>query len=308
MPSKSFVLNLSKLMIAAAWADGEMDSSEINALKDLLFSFPQLSEKEWTVLNMYIDAPVGPEETEHIMKEVVSEIDSESDKTFIKEALSRHLESDGKVTDEENVLFEQIIEEVEGKETGLLSKLGRVVGIAIRNRSGQYSAGTHRDERIDDYLKNTIYFKLVTELEASGDGIELDDDQIRKLCLCAGLMARIAWVDETITEDEKKAIRGILTRNWNIPTEEARLITGISCASVAKDLDFYRLTRSYFECTSVEERREFMKILFQVANSCGRTEHREIEEIRTIANALHLTHKDFIDAKLSIPDEDRGNL
>jgi hypothetical protein len=43
-----------------------------------------------------------------------------------------------------------------------------------------------------------------------------------------------------------------------------------------------------------------------VAAAAGRASNEEIEEIRSIANSLRLTHKAFIDAKLTLPREKRA--
>jgi hypothetical protein len=47
--------------------------------------------------------------------------------------------------------------------------------------------------------------------------------------------------------------------------------------------------------------------LFTIAVQDGQVSYDEIEEIRTIAYVLKLTHKQFIDAKLTIPREQRSN-
>jgi len=165
-----------------------------------------------------------------------------------------------------------------------------------------------REERIDDYLRNTIYFQLSSLLETADIYLTIPDDQLRKLCLAAGLMARVAWVDETLSEEEKQVIQKILTEVWGLPENETTLITAMSCSKVMHGLDYYRLTRSFFECTLPEERSNFLKCLFLVANSSEKTSNKEIEEIRLIAHHLLLGHRDFIDAKLSISDENRHSL
>jgi uncharacterized tellurite resistance protein B-like protein len=52
--------------------------------------------------------------------------------------------------------------------------------------------------------------------------------------------------------------------------------------------------------SAVEERRRVLQTLFAVAHSDGKISFDEIEEIRVVARGLKLTHKDFIDAKLSV--------
>jgi uncharacterized tellurite resistance protein B-like protein len=58
----------------------------------------------------------------------------------------------------------------------------------------------------------------------------------------------------------------------------------------------------------LDERRNFIKCLFRIANASEKTSYDETEEIRKISTSLKLTHKDFIEAKLTIPDEDREVL
>jgi uncharacterized tellurite resistance protein B-like protein len=72
-------------------------------------------------------------------------------------------------------------------------------------------------------------------------------------------------------------------------------------------LDYYRLSREFFESTSEPERVCFLDVLYAVADGDGRVSFEEIEEIRTIANMLKLTHQQFIDAKLKIPRERRAD-
>ena len=61
MPDKNFIMDLAKLLIAAAWADGELRNEEINSLKDLLFTLPEISGREWPNLELYMDSPVTSE-------------------------------------------------------------------------------------------------------------------------------------------------------------------------------------------------------------------------------------------------------
>jgi len=62
MSDKNLILTLAKVIIAAAWADGEMTLEEINSLKELLFRLPraggvQITGREWAMLEMYIESP-----------------------------------------------------------------------------------------------------------------------------------------------------------------------------------------------------------------------------------------------------------
>ena len=63
-------------------------------------------------------------------------------------------------------------------------------------------------------------------------------------------------------------------------------------------MDLHRLAREFFEGTTNEEREKFLEALFDVAEAHDGKSHGEIEEVRRIAKMLHLSHGDFIRAKL----------
>lgn len=73
----------------------------------------------------------------------------------------------------------------------------------------------------------------------------------------------------------------------------------LAVAEIESGLDFFRLSREFFEATTREERVRFVEALFQIGYSDGKLSHEENEEIRHVANGLKLTHREFINAKLS---------
>ena len=62
MAERKLVLALAKVLIAAAWADGDLAHDEVNSMKDLLFFLPQISARQWSSLAIYIETPIGEEE------------------------------------------------------------------------------------------------------------------------------------------------------------------------------------------------------------------------------------------------------
>jgi len=308
MPDRKFIITLAKLLIAAAWADGELKNEEVNALKDLLFSLEDVTGEEWAHLEIYIDSPVSSEERDELLGEVLAQIRSEEDKDLVVGTLENLFKADGVVSNEERVLLEEVKKGVSDVSTGIAARLSGMIKGAMGKRVQTYGAATQRDSRIDDYIKNTVYYQLKSESEKKGMIIELPEQKIRKLCLAAGLLARISAVDSGISDEEKQSIKQVLSTEWSMSEQEARAVTEISCNRTLKGLDYFHLTREFFDCTSIDERRKFLKCLFQIANASDKTSYDETEEIRKIAKSLKLSHRDFIEAKLTIPDEDREVL
>ena len=308
MAKRDFILDLGKFIVAAAWADGEIQPEELNALKDLLFQLPDLTGEEWAELEIYIDSPVSQAERDRLLGRVVDGIRSSKERQLVIGALTKLVGADGKVTAAEASLLEEVKSAVEVKGSGLFSSLGKMIGGSIRKRSLSSRNGPNREVHLDDYLRNTVYFQARTEMENRGLSFDLPEPQVRKLCLAAGIMARVAWVDRAISETEKTAIREELREHWNLDGAAADLVCEMSCSGVIKGLDQFRLSRSFFEGTTPGERKRFLKCLFRIANAHRKISHPEIIEIRKIADSLKIPHGDFIEEKLQVPRSDRGGL
>ncbi len=308
MAEKQFVLDLAKLLVAVGWADGTLSQEETNALKDLLFQIPDISGEEWTELEMYMDSPVSPEERERLVKKVVEGIRWTEEKQLVLDTVTRLVEADGESTQEEKDALAQIRQDVEGARTGLLAHMVQAVRGAVGKRQSHVASSPSREDRLDEFIKNRVYYHLVSELETRGQTIALSDGQIRKLCLAAGLMAHVALIDHTLSPAERETITQTLQTQWKLSAAEARIVTEISCSEGVKGLDVVRLTRNYFQRTNGQERVEFVRCLFHVANAAQKTSFEEIKAIQLIAKCLKVPHREFVEAKLTIPREDRKGM
>jgi uncharacterized tellurite resistance protein B-like protein len=308
MSDKKFIINLAKLLIAAAWVDGELSNEEINSLKDLLFTIPDISGEEWKHLEIYMDSPVTSEEMDNLLSNVLTNITSKKDKALVIETLTQLFQADGKISDDESTVLQEIKEALEKAHTGIFTRMSGMIKTSVKRRNETSKAATQRESRIDDFIMNTVYYQLESELLEKSIEINLPEEQVRKLCFAAGLLARIAAVDSGISENERNTIKSVLLEEWNLSGHEADLVVKIGCQRALKGLDYYRTTRGFFDCTNNNERKAFLKCLFKIANASDMTSYEEIEEIRRISTSLKVSHGDFIEAKLTIPREDREVL
>ncbi len=306
MNRQHLVLDLSKLVIAAAWADGKMCNDEKNALKDLLFHLDEVSGEDWAILSMYMESPVSEAEREVLLERVIGALRSGSDKEFALQTLEHLFQSDGGMCADEEKLMEELKGAISGASTHVFAGFGRALKGTLGKRSKAVADSVLRESASEDYIKNTLYYDLQRKQEATGAKLSKSEDELRKLCLATGLLARVAHVDNEIDADEQKAIKAILAEDWGLKREEAGLLTELACDRTSLGLDYFRLTNGYFENTEIKERRNFLVTLFKVANSSNKTDVEEMEEIRKIATSLKLHHSDFIAAKMTISSEDRG--
>ncbi len=308
MITQKYTMKLAKFMIAMGWTDHRLEESEINALKDLLFQLPHISGEMWAELEIYMDSHVCEGEGERLLDDLLDSTTKAEQKALVIETVTDLFKADGVLSDEERWALDELKESLDRHDTGFLGRLGRSVAGAITRRKKTAAEGPNREQRLDDFVKNIIYYKLARRLESEGRELNLPEDEVRKICLAAGLMSRVAWRDARLSEREEKTIVDILTSTWGLPIIEARLVVEISIAPELRDLDRVGLCRGFYEFTNHEDRLAFVRCLFQIANACGKTSNDEIEKIRVLADGLKLTRREFIAAKLTIDREDRAGL
>lgn len=306
MPKSSLIMALAKVMIAAAWADGQISNDEINSLKDLLFHLPGMTAQDWAQLEIYIASPVDAEERTRLVQELQDALLTSSDKALALSALDDIVQADGAVTEQERQVLKEIRAALDEVNVNILSQMGRLLSGPVRRRTHASEDAPNREDRLDDFMKNRIYYSLSRRLEVDADDLELPEPLLRKLSLAGGLMARIAYVNRDVTDGEFEAMVDALAKGWDVEPNEAALVAEVAVSETGKDLDYYRLTRQFYEVTSAQERKNFLDVLFAVATGDGKVSHEEMEEIRTISKVFKLGHSDFIDAKLKVPRDMRA--
>ncbi|MDH5428376.1 MAG: TerB family tellurite resistance protein [Nitrospirota bacterium] len=308
MADKRFILELGKLLIAAAWADGTLSTKEINGLKELLFQLPDISGEEWMELELYMASPVGEAERQRLLDRVMAGMGSASDKALALETLGKLVPPEASESDQQREVVQQLREDLEQGRGGFWDHLRRPFRRMLNLRGEHYRDEQDRESRLEDFIKNTIYFQVTMALRDRGMTFDLPDGEVRKLCLAAGLMARVAGVDHVVSSEETTVMGQVLQRHWALTEDQAQLVAEISHHRIFRGLDSVRLVKRFKELTTRKERNEFLHGLFEVANAADQTSFEEIEEIRGIAQGMDLSHQDFLDAKLAIPREDRKGL
>jgi len=298
---QNLILTLAKVIIAAAWADGTVAHDEINCLKDLLFRIPELNARDWASLEIYIDSPISSEERERLLDELQMALSSRSDKDLALSALEDLIRADGEISTQEQAIAEEIKTAIKNASTGIVGGLGKLIRGPLQRRTEAVAAVSNREVFLDDFIKNKVFYGVRRRLGENEVVLDLPEADLWRLCLSGGLMARVAHVDRDVKEGEFDAMAKALKENWQLPEEAADIVAEVAISAVAANMDYYRMAREFFNCTTEPERVQFLDVLFAVADGDGKVSHEETEQIRSIARHLKLTHKQFIDAKLKIP-------
>ncbi len=302
--NRTRVLTLAKVLIAAAWADGTLTEEEKNSLKDLIFGLStggyQLTAQEWDLLDLYMDTPVEADERARLVADLQDAIRTPEERAYVVRALQEMATADAEPAESETQIIAEIIQSVEESPTGFMDGLNRFLGGAMNRRSAAVANAPNREVYFEDFLKNRVYYEVQKQLHQNGKKLDLSDEELRRLGLAGGLMARVAHVNREIDAHEKALMVERIMQYWQVEEETAVFVTSVAINTVDVTYDYYRMTRQFTRLTTVEERQRFLAVLFQLAASDGELAFDETEEIRLISQSLNLSHADFIAAKLTV--------
>ena len=116
----------------------------------------------------------------------------------------------------------------------------------------------------------------------------------------AALLLEIARADHEVDAAEKHAVVAAIARLCELDADALERLVATAGEAVDQSVSFYDFTNVVNERLSREQKLELLQRLWQVAQADGRIDHYEEYYIRRLADLLHLSHGDFIRAKLAV--------
>ena len=323
---KTLIETLGKVIIAVAWTDGKISPEEKECLRDLLFEYQHtltinfnlgrevlseiagftqesrghnsgLTTKYQAFFDMYTESPIEEAERERLVQELKESVSTKEDKAVVLTTLKSMVEADGKITDEEQALLDGINAEIESVDTGIFAALRRLLPEAMQRRALAVSNAPNREKYFNEFLKNKVYYEVRRRLDLGEGKVEIADEELRKLSMAGGLMARVAQVDHVVLDEEKDKITSTLQTNWGLSREGAAFVTEVAMAEGAAHFDYLRMSREFIGITHAAERINFLEVLFAVANADGKISNEEIKEINEIADYLLVRRDRVVEAR-----------
>ena len=294
MPDRNLILSLAKVAIAAAWADGEITQKEVNSVKEVLMrlpnssgkSGPQLTAREFAMLEMYARMPVEADERARLLEELQAAKWTPADRQLAIETLTNLIQADGTVTSDEQAVVAEVTAAIDAAAGGNTKSLGRLFGRSVKQVSSAATSVPNRERDLDEFMKNKSYYMIRTRLKDAGLDAGLSDAELHKLSTAAGLMARVSRVDPSSSTEELSVITQVMQSYWPISAEVARIAAEATLSGISLDTDPLRLAQEMLDATTEEERTRFMDVLFAVAAADGFVSQAEMSEIGSIASWL----------------------
>ncbi|MBD3160671.1 MAG: hypothetical protein GF346_00885 [Candidatus Eisenbacteria bacterium] len=285
-------VGLLKILIAAAWADGELSAEEQETIRKIERDL-DLPESEQVALDRLFEEPLGLEEAEEMARDLIPSLSAEERDDWMRR-IDRVVRSDAEVDPRERRLLEGLEEAIREADAGP-SLLARIRGLFRSDRAA-------KPERTE----SGVVRKILQRMPAEAKSRERGGDRFEYATLFGALLYRVAFADGAFTDDEAARLRTLLTGTFAFDEDESQRIVDVIESKAAEDLDRQRLCATFNRVTDMEGRMRLLGCLFIVSEADGEISDAELREMRLIANYLWIGAREFHRVRTRYgPDESR---
>jgi uncharacterized tellurite resistance protein B-like protein len=137
-----------------------------------------------------------------------------------------------------------------------------------------------------------------TDETGSVDSAQYASHDVR-MATCA-LLLEISYIDGEFSEPERERIISILKRDYGLSNSYAVSLIEASRKELQGSVDLWQFTKLINQNYTIEEKIQIIETIWHVAYADGKLDKHEDYLIHKLARLLRLTHKQLIDAKLSV--------
>ena len=120
-----------------------------------------------------------------------------------------------------------------------------------------------------------------------------------RVATCA-LLLEMARVDGKFSDSERSQIIQTLEDVYGLSEEAVAELIRVTSEKLKDSIDLWHFTNLINRYYSVEEKIRVIEMVWRLAYADGVLEEHEDYLLHKLANLLHLTHKQLIDAKLKV--------
>ena len=114
----------------------------------------------------------------------------------------------------------------------------------------------------------------------------------------AVLLVEVMRADPAINAGERAAVLGALREKFSLGSDELDRLLELAGSAAQTSYDYHRFTSSMNEHFSHEQKIDVIENMWQVAYSDAHLDAHENHLISKIAGLLHVTHGEYIAAKM----------
>lgn len=132
----------------------------------------------------------------------------------------------------------------------------------------------------------------------------LPPERARLLAAFAYLLGRVAHADHALTDEETRAMQGLVREFGGLDEDQARAVVVLAqqLSLAHRGTEDFRVALEFSAIATAEEKLALLRCLFAVSAADNAVVVAEDNEIRRITQELKVTHEEFVRAKLAVRD------
>ena len=146
---------------------------------------------------------------------------------------------------------------------------------------------------ISDFFRNIISNKKTNINPVSLESFQ--DEMILSICV---LLIEVSKSDDDYDDSEKAKIMDLLEKQFSLNHDQIDTLMKMADKKNNEIVSLHELTANINKEYTYSEKKNVIKMLWDIAYSDGRIDKYEDYTIRKISDLLYIKHSDFIKAKL----------
>jgi uncharacterized tellurite resistance protein B-like protein len=146
---------------------------------------------------------------------------------------------------------------------------------------------------------NTLRHLFDTYLAPDGRADDGASDERTRLAVAA-LLLEIAESDFADAPEEQREIANLVQAQFDLTPQEAAELIKLAQVAHAESTDYFQFTRLINQDYSMAQKISLVESLWRVAFADHKLHRYEEHVIRRLSDLIHVSHKDFIAAKLRV--------
>lgn len=146
---------------------------------------------------------------------------------------------------------------------------------------------------ISDFFKDIISNKKINIKPNSLESFK--DEMVLSICV---LLIEVSKSDDDYDDSEKEKIIELLKKQFSLNDDQIDILIMMADKKNDEIVSLHELTASLNKEYTYSEKKNVIKMLWDIAYSDGRIDKYEDYTIRKISDLLYIKHSDFIKAKL----------
>jgi len=120
-----------------------------------------------------------------------------------------------------------------------------------------------------------------------------------RIATCA-LLLEMSQIDGDFSESERESILSAIREDYHVSDEDAAAILEAADEELKGNLDLWQFTNLINRNYTPEEKIEIIEMVWRIAYTDGKLDKHEDFLVHKLADLLHLTHRQLIDAKIKV--------